>query len=285
MNSIRQSTKRQYSVYLTRFLSFCTSCNLSITCVSEVDVINFLQQLYTSGGGYSLINTACSAISTFLNMAGFPLKSTNLLSKFKRGVFNDRPSLPRYTSTWDPQVVLNYFTQLSGCIDLNYISAKCATLLALTSCSRISTIHSIRISDLKFSGTKLTIKIGQLQKQSRPGFHQSAIELERYCDATTCVVQTLELYLSLVQSRRATDSHLESLFLTTTKPYKNASKDTIARWIKQTLHKAGIPDIYKAHSTRSAAVSKLAKIGTDVSIILKKAGWSSSNTFHKFYNR
>ena len=61
--------------------------------------------------------------------------------------------------------------------------------------------------------------------------------------------------------------------MTCVKPYRAASKDTIARWIKVSIHKAGVHDNVSAHSTsKSASTSADAARGVDVVSILKKAG-------------
>jgi len=54
-----------------------------------------------------------------------------------------------------------------------------------------------------------------------------------------CAVAALENYLDLVKPiREANDS--TQLYITTAKPYKSASKDTLARWIKTTIHQTFI---------------------------------------------
>ena len=53
------------------------------------------------------------------------------------------------------------------------------------------------------------------------------------------------------------------LLLCHTKPYGAASKDTISRWIKTVIMKAGVDtSVFKPHSTRSAAMSA-AKVSKD----------------------
>ena len=43
--------------------------------------------------------------------------------------------------------------------------------------------------------------------------------------------------------------------------------------------------VYKAHSTRSACVSKAKSQGLSVDQILQRANWSQANTFYKFYDK
>ena len=83
INSLRESTRKQYTVYIDKFLSFSNFQNLSTFHPAEVDVINFLQSLYDSGLSYSVINTASSAIKTFLELINYPIAVTSRFARFK----------------------------------------------------------------------------------------------------------------------------------------------------------------------------------------------------------
>ena len=57
-----------------------------------------------------------------------------LVTRLLKGAFNDRPPLPKYTSTWDVQVVLDYL-QSPGeneNLSLKQLTWKTVMLLALT---------------------------------------------------------------------------------------------------------------------------------------------------------
>ena len=285
MGSLRTSTHKQYSCYISKFMDFCSSSNISVSGCTEHVLINFLQSLYDNGVGYSAVNTASSAVKSFLEMAGVELGPTPVLNRFKRGIFNSRPSLPRHVTIWDPQIVLDYFCANMNNTELAYLTTKCATLFALVSYQRVSTLQSLCVSDVKVLDDKLVVHFASLMKQSRPGSHLSGLEFLRFPDKTLCIVETVSKYLSVTQPMRQSDKSLVSLFITHGKPHKNASKDTVARWIKSTLHKAGVPAEFTAHSTRSASTSADVRRGIDISAILNKAGWSRACTFHKFYNK
>lgn len=62
-------------------------------------------------------------------------------------------------------------------------------------------------------------------------------------------------------------------------------RKTPYRWVKQTIHDAGVPEVFTAHSTRAASTSAKLISGIDLNDILKCAGWSQSSTFHRFYNK
>lgn len=283
IGSLRPSTRRQYTVYISKFLKFCNVADICNFMPSEVNVINFLQELYDSGLSYSVINTACSAVKTFLELVDIPVHFTAKLDRFKKGIFNERPSLPRHVSIWDPQIVLDYFERNSCITNQYFLTCKCITLLALASSQRVSTLHSLKLQNIRISHDKLVLNFTSLHKQSRPGSHLTGIDLPSFPNKNLCVVQSMKRYLDLVEPLRT--EQLDALFITCTKPYKNASKDTISRWIKTTLHKAGVPPCFTAHSTRAASTSADARKGINLMAIMHKAGWSSVNTFHKFYNK
>jgi len=76
------------------------------------------------------------------------------------------------------------------------------------------------------------------------------------------------------------------LFISTLAPHGPISRDTLSRWIKDTLIKSGIDmSIFTPHSTRSASTSAAAKGRVPLSTILKTAGWSNANTFNNYYKK
>ena len=120
-------------------------------------------------------------------------------------------------------------------------------------------------------------------KTTRPGNGITTLKFKAYApDRRLCVLTYLREYLKRTKPFRKGKS---ALFLSYRKPLKPVSKDTLARWIRTVLFRAGISPSFKAHSTRSAAVS--AAFGKNVPIddILKTAGWSTAGTFAKFYNK
>ena len=90
-------------------------------------------------------------------------------------------------------------------------------------------------------------------------------------------------YIAITSDLRGTQTHL---FISYVKPHKRVSSDTISRWIKYTLSRAGV-DItrFKAHSTRSAAAAAAKQGGATTDEILKCVGWSNARTFAQFYDR
>ena len=65
------------------------------------DVLEFLQELYQRGLGYSCLITARSALSSFIVLDGNVTVGNHLLvQRFLKGVFQTRPAFLRFTSTY-----------------------------------------------------------------------------------------------------------------------------------------------------------------------------------------
>jgi len=63
------------------------------------------------------------------------------------------------------------------------------------------------------------------------------------------------------------------------------SSDTIARWLKVVLARAGIDtNVYKDHSSRGALTSKAKQNSAQICDIIQKAGWSNAGHFPRFYH-
>ncbi|XP_062571921.1 uncharacterized protein LOC134233885 [Saccostrea cucullata] len=136
LSSWRESTKKQYRAYFEKWLSFCNSRQINVFEANVNNVLSFLTELFQSGSGYSCLNTARSALSSFLQLENcVNIGSHPLIRRFMRGVFVLRPALPRYNVTWDVNIVLKYLKSLSplSSLSLLQLSRKLVMLLALLS--------------------------------------------------------------------------------------------------------------------------------------------------------
>lgn len=86
--------------------------------------------------------------------------------------------------------------------------------------------------------------------------------------------------------RTAVFSTNSQLWVGLVKPHKTVGKQTLSRWFKELLKRAGIDTyVFTRHSTRMASTSKDNAMGAGLDTILKSAGWASASNFQKFYNR
>ncbi|CAG2216852.1 unnamed protein product [Mytilus edulis] len=286
ISSWRQSTQKQYWTYLKKWCTFCCQRKIDIFTPTEVDVVEFLTVLYESGVGYSSINTARSALSSYLTLGKtLPIGQWPLVKRFLRGVYNKRPMFPRYQQTWDVNVVLEFLITLSPVklLSLRCLTLKLVMLLALVTGQRIQTLHCVDLDFMKITKDNVVIEINEVLKTSKPGKHLSPICLPAFVDDTRlCIVTVLNAYIERTSAIRTS----QKLFVTFVKPYHHPTKSTISNWIKLVLKLAGVnTSVFKTHSTRGASTSAALRAGVSVNSILKSAGWTNESTFRQFYNR
>ena len=250
--------------------------------------MTFLQELKDSGKGYSVINTARSALSSVILLdSNVTFGSLNLVKQFMRGVYNLVPPQPRYVEVWDPTEVLQILKSWSPAkkIGIPKLSMKIAVLILLVTGQRGQILTALNVEKMDIDATRVKFEIQNKDvKQGRLGYVVEPIILRAYPpDRRLCIYTYLKVYLKRTLHRRGAE---KSLFLTVTKPYKRASRDALSRWVKIVLSKAGV-DMTKfgPGSTRAASVSKARSRGVTVDEILKKGGWTRESTFQKFYHK
>lgn len=158
-------------------------------------------------------------------------------------------------------------------------------LLALCTAHRVQTLSLIKVDQIKIQSDGIKIVITNLIKTSGPGRDQPVLFLPKFREnINICPATALEDYLTKTKDIRMQNSNL---FLTCIRPYKNATAQTISKWIKAVLSESGVDTtLFRAHSTRHASTSAANAAGVSIDIIRKTAGWTSSSyTFAKFYNR
>ena len=131
--------------------------------------LDFLVELFESGIGYSGINNARSALSSVLKpVDGMTFGAQESVKRFLKGVYEARPSNPRYTETWDVSKVLNYLKTISitDC-SLKDLTLKLVTLMSLVSAQRGQTIHYLSLENMVVSETSVTFIISRPIKQSK----------------------------------------------------------------------------------------------------------------------
>jgi hypothetical protein len=68
-----------------------------------------------------------------------------------KGVYNLRPSEPKYCKTWDVSNVLGYLRKLSPIkyISLKDLTLKLVTLIAIITASRVQSLHLLTLNGLE----------------------------------------------------------------------------------------------------------------------------------------
>ena len=193
------------------------------------------------------------------------------------GVRNLRRPTPKYPIFWDVNVLLLYISSWSVS-SLDDISFKLATLLAILS------VHTLSLIDFRgilfsTSGTFLSIYEDLKVVRSRPKF---VISLPGSLGLDPLgVVSLLKLYCSLTKPLRAETCF--QLFISYCKPHRGVSPDTLARWVRFVMSKAGIDTaVFGSHSIRGSAASQ-ANISLDS--VLAAGDWSTTQSFSRHHDR
>ena len=86
-----------------------------------------------------------------------------------QGIFNLKPSLPKYDTVWDVQVVFKYIETLTN-LTLLELSGKLCMLFLLITAQRCQT-HLNEMDEVEFKNYYCIVKTTHILKQTRPGYH------------------------------------------------------------------------------------------------------------------
>ena len=283
VSSLAASTYKQYDSALKDWWRFCNINGHDPYAAKELDIIDFLSKMFVKGSSYGSLNTMRSAIALISDVK---LSESSTINRLFKGIFRTRPSAPKYTKTWDVDVVLSKLEKqypLSS-LDLKCLTQKLVMLLAIGTSFRVQSLTLIKLQNISINGSGVEIKINDLIKTSRPGACQPFAFLPFFENRPgICIAKTVKFYIEHTKNIRG---NTNNLILTYKKPHISASSQTISRWLKNVMSQCGIDGNFTGHSTRHAATSKAFKQGLNVNSIKNAAGWSKkSQVFAKFYNR
>ena len=288
MSGRRNTSTKLYDTYLTRWRNFCILHILDVLRPTLPQALSFLQSLVDSGLGYSAVNTARSALSAILLIPGvlsFGAHADVML--FMKGVFNLRPTRPRYTSTWDSSTVLNFLERWTPASELTLekLTMKLMMLILLITGQRPQLLTKLDIARMKTTVDtfEFVLEITDY-KQGRVNYKPGVIILKHYpANKRLCVFHYLQIYIQRTALLRREHT---MLFLTHKKPHRPVSQNSVARWLKTVLHLAGVDtSTFTAGSVRSASASKAKEQGAPIHQIMDMGGWTRESTFSKFYDR
>ena len=289
LQSWSDGTQKQYKLYIKQWIDFCCERQADPYNPPLTTVLDFLVNLHEKGLKYTTINTARSAISAItLSEDKNTIGCHPLVSRFMKGIYKGSPPTPRYQSTWDIQPVLTYLASINPAdkLDLKVLTLKLVMLIALVSAQRGQSLHILDIGPgcMKEISDGYEFLFPANNKQSRPGYKAPTVVLRAYpANPSLCVCTCLKEYLTRTKPLRGTET---KLFVSFTKPYKRVSRETLSRWIRTVMTSAGVDTtIFKPHSTRAEATSKVIAASVPIQEILKTAGWSSPRCFDKFYDK
>ena len=287
----RESTRRQYWPYIERWLNFCDGRGVGAFRPPIGAFLDFLLHEYRSGSSngsrraYRTMGVIRSAVSSVALIGDVPAGTNHLVKKFMAAVFNDNPAFPRYSTTWDPDLVLSYFKSLGANVSLSLLtlSKKLVVLMRLLSGERGQTLLAFDISRMVFLNDSVTFHISSLLKTSRPSWHKNVVTFKAFPhDVDLCVLSALRCYLRITSPLRG---GVTSLFLISRRPYGPASGGTLSTWTKSVLRVSGVDvSTFAAGSTRPASASR-ARESLSLDVVMSAVGWTQRSTFATFYHK
>lgn len=285
MSSLSQNTLRQYNGTYKLWWQFCSTNKSDPYKSTLTPILIFLTEQFNKGAAYGSLNSHRSALSLLI---GSNITHDERVKRLLKGAYKLRPATPKYSFTWDPQIVLNFIAEWVPNKDLSIekITKKLVVLLALCTAHRAQTLSLIKLDNVKIGPMGVQIGISDVIKTSAAGREQPVLFLPYFHEnKAICPATAIEDYINMTNNIRSMTTN--NLILTYKRPHKPATSQSISRWIKQVLSASGVNvSTFSAHSTRHAATSTASASGVSLDIIRKTAGWTNkSQSFAKFYHR
>ena len=163
-----------------------------------------------------------------------------------KGIFHLRPPQPRYSKTWDVSKVLYYLKCLrpTDSLMLKEQTLKTAALLTILGGRTIHTLYMLSVIHMDQSPEKIIFHITGLTKCSKPTRPNQPIVYRAYEeDELLCLVKCIYAYLT--QRSKIITQNFTECFITFGKPHHPASKDTLARFVKEVTEIRNLPDRHR----------------------------------------
>lgn len=218
--SISPNTMKQYEVSFRLWWQFCAQNNIEVFNPPLTSVVTFLVNTFQNGASYGSVNNHRSALSLLL---GNNIGSDEVIKRLLKGMYKQRPSRPKYSCTWDPQIVLNFISDWypNSSLSLEKITKKLSILLALCTGQRLQTLSLIKIPNIAKSLVGFKISISDIIKTSAAGREQPLLNLPYFTEnVKICPATTLDDYLTVTANLRPKNT--DNLLITFKRPHKKA---------------------------------------------------------------
>ena len=241
--------------------------------------------MYSKGLSYSVINSAKCAIASIVYLP--PYSSINnhpTIKRYMKGIYNLNPPKPKLTFVWDVSIMFKYFKNMGDNTKLTdkLLSQKLIMLLLLLGGQRLNTLVTFHVDHMIMTDDSVTFVPDRVLKHSRSGKTLDRFQYRTYVIKELCVISCLREYLQ----RRTTkvSEKISQLVITHGKPYREASIDTLRRWVKELFIQTNIIN-FTPHSCRAASTSKAKLINVNIDEILHTGCWKNEKNFLIYYNK
>ena len=147
--SWRSSSESAYCSAWHLWDSWCLGLGVDPLSAPLKEILEFLSTQFQLGKQYRTINTIWSVISmTHTDIDGVRVGQHPLVSRLLKGVFNSRPPTPRYSHTWDVNLVLSYRESQpeNQVLTFQALTHKVAMLMALSNAVRCSNLAALNLN-------------------------------------------------------------------------------------------------------------------------------------------
>ncbi len=216
MLSWRNSTHKQYKVYINKWVQFCSEKSFDPLHPTVNTFLAFLHKLHQNNLGYSALNTARSAVSNIDEHSNntrmyTPIGKHPLVCRYLKGIFNKLKPVPKFHNIWSVDTVLEYLTLAWPLDKLNRkeLTLKLVMLIVLTTGQRCQTLTYMDISEKYMTKNDQCFSFALTEhiKQDRPGSVFGNVNLYKYSDNKLCVYETLQFYLQVTAPCRSSSSY------------------------------------------------------------------------------
>ena len=220
--SWREGTTAQYQSDLKKWIEFCKEKKCNVLSPDLPVVLDFLSILHENGLSYSTVNTAKSMLSSIpeLNInSSLPVGQLPIMKRFMKGIYEHRPSLPRYTASWDLSTVLSYFHK-SASVSVLSLKELTFKLTFLPTPFEWTKVLNSQIPYMEFSDFKCTFVINERVKQSRVGTHLKPAEFLAYPEDEKLYV--INIYRNTcIKKAQVLRGDCSQLLLSSVKPHRH----------------------------------------------------------------
>ena len=166
------ATRNSYQTYINKWVNYCNNHHLNPYEAEYKDAMTFIATLFKEQNyKYGVLAVVRSALSAVLpKRDGKTFGQDELVSQMMKGIYRLRPSLPKYTVTYDPDKVLSYMKQIptNDNLTLEILTKKLVTLLCLLSGQRSQSIQNLFTNYANFEENRCEFYIPVVLKTSRP---------------------------------------------------------------------------------------------------------------------
>ena len=139
-------------------VAWCEERNTDPFSATIAEIADFLTHQFRDGKQYSTINSYRSAISnTHPHIEGYPTGKHPIICRLMQGVFNERPSEPKYSEIWDIDEVLLHLESMTDLGDFPFkeLTLKPVMLMALSNADRASDLHLLDLIYMQIQPDKI----------------------------------------------------------------------------------------------------------------------------------